>query len=237
MTEIQFNEIKERLTQWRQERHLTYENQQAGFLGNVFEEVSEYFRAKNDLERADALCDIAVFLFNSIDLDYESYHYSKLYTLEYSFLNIYHRLGNIACNKIYNGTLNVETSSELISILDVHFRKELKLDFYKCMLETIKEIESRVGEYKENLKKFIKDDGAYTESEACELARKEFIEYCMKNHKPFDVSQVFSIKYDIIKGCWLIEIYNSRDKNSNEYCLTGSIIKKWYKADYESCRL
>ncbi len=40
MTEIQFNEIKERLADWRSERSLTYENQQAEFLGNVFEKVS-----------------------------------------------------------------------------------------------------------------------------------------------------------------------------------------------------
>lgn len=72
MTEIQFNEIKERLDKWREERHLTYENQQAGFLGNVYEELSEYFRAKNDLERVDALCDIVIFCFNSFNLDYKT---------------------------------------------------------------------------------------------------------------------------------------------------------------------
>lgn len=31
MTEMQFNEIKERLSKWCEERHLTYENQQVGF--------------------------------------------------------------------------------------------------------------------------------------------------------------------------------------------------------------
>ncbi|EOH7041581.1 hypothetical protein ACMC0D_001749, partial [Campylobacter jejuni] len=68
MTEIQFNEIKERLADWRSERSLTYENQQAEFLGNIFEKVSEYFRAKDDLERVKALCDIAVFCFNVNDV-------------------------------------------------------------------------------------------------------------------------------------------------------------------------
>ena len=42
MTEIQFNEIKERLSKWRKDRHLTYRKQRNGFLGNVYEEVSEY---------------------------------------------------------------------------------------------------------------------------------------------------------------------------------------------------
>lgn len=74
MTEIQFNEIKERLKQWRQERHLTYENQRKDFLGNVFEKASEYFRAKDDLERVEALCDIAVFCFNAFDIiDFDYY--------------------------------------------------------------------------------------------------------------------------------------------------------------------
>ncbi|EGI1268655.1 hypothetical protein IF515_001908, partial [Campylobacter jejuni] len=72
MTEMQFNEIKERLADWRSERSLTYENQREEFLGNVFEKVSEYFRAKDDLERVDALCDIVIFCFNSFNLDYKT---------------------------------------------------------------------------------------------------------------------------------------------------------------------
>ncbi|EOE6439788.1 hypothetical protein ACKPI0_001731 [Campylobacter jejuni] len=49
MTQREFNLIKERLADWRSERGLTYENQREEFLGNVFEKVSEYFRAKDDL--------------------------------------------------------------------------------------------------------------------------------------------------------------------------------------------
>lgn len=56
MTQREFNLIKERLADWRSERGLTYENQREEFLGNVFEKVSEYFRAKDDLERVEALC-------------------------------------------------------------------------------------------------------------------------------------------------------------------------------------
>ncbi|HHY1327287.1 hypothetical protein [Campylobacter jejuni] len=55
MTYREFNLIKERLSKWREERHSTYENQQEAFLGNVFEKVSEYFRAKNDLEKIELL--------------------------------------------------------------------------------------------------------------------------------------------------------------------------------------
>ena len=78
MNNKQFNEIKSRLADWREERHLTYENQQKGFLGNIFEEVSEYFRAKDDYERIDALCDIAVFCINSYNVSFEHFKYEEI---------------------------------------------------------------------------------------------------------------------------------------------------------------
>ncbi|EOH6988332.1 hypothetical protein ACMYEW_001756 [Campylobacter jejuni] len=37
MTEIQFNEIKEKLSKCCEERHLTYENQQAEFWSKDYE--------------------------------------------------------------------------------------------------------------------------------------------------------------------------------------------------------
>lgn len=52
-----------------------YQNENKVFLplGNVFEKVSEYFRAKDDLERAEALCDIAVFFFNAFELKFGAF--------------------------------------------------------------------------------------------------------------------------------------------------------------------
>ena len=38
----QFEEIKEALADYRFRRGLFYENQRKGFLGNIFEEISEY---------------------------------------------------------------------------------------------------------------------------------------------------------------------------------------------------
>ena len=78
MTNIQFNEIKSRLADWREERHLTYEIQKKGFLGNVFEKVSEYFRAKYDYERIDAICNIAVFCINSYDVSFKHFKYEEI---------------------------------------------------------------------------------------------------------------------------------------------------------------
>ncbi|EAL9139526.1 hypothetical protein DYU73_06895 [Campylobacter jejuni] len=157
MTEIQFNGIKERLSKWREERHLTYENQQAGFLGNVYEELSEYFRAKNDLEKIDALCDIVIFCFNSFDLEFKEM--GKIYDCDATKISIVDITDDLTYttakfmrkdfkdfNNIYRLVFNCE-----------HLCKNLGFDFYKCILQTIKEIESRTGYYDDNLNKFIKD--------------------------------------------------------------------------------
>ncbi|HEF7700853.1 hypothetical protein C3H41_06380 [Campylobacter jejuni] len=159
----EFNEIKERLTQWRQERHLTYENQQAEFLGNVFEKVSEYFRAKNDLEKIDALCDIAVFFFNAFDFKYRAVSSNmNCYTFsDVVVYNIYSLFGartdNLCVAENENAFLDLENHLNLTMFEIEQLCKNLGFDFYKCMLETIKEIESRTGFYDERLKKFIKD--------------------------------------------------------------------------------
>lgn len=158
MTEREFNLIKERLTDWRNERGLAYENQQAGFLGNVFEEISEYFRAKDDLERVDALCDIAVFCFNVNDVKFSNYEcYMKSDKVDCEFFDIVSKINSIIIYKANFEESPVKVFLDtLISLLHKKC-KNLGFDFYKCMLQTIKEIESRTGYYDESLKKFIKD--------------------------------------------------------------------------------
>ncbi|WP_342251705.1 hypothetical protein [Campylobacter jejuni] len=144
MIKTQFNEIKERLTQWRNERHLTYENQQAGFLGNVFEEISEYFRAKNDLEKIDALCDIAVFCFNVNDVKFSNYEcYMKSDKVDCEFFDIVSKINSIIIYKANFKESPVKVFLDTLIALLHKKCKNLGFDFYKCMLETIKEIESR----------------------------------------------------------------------------------------------
>ncbi|MCW1675475.1 hypothetical protein OLS47_00130 [Campylobacter jejuni] len=219
MTEIQFNEIKERLAKWREERHLTYENQQAGFLGNVYEEVSEYFRAKNDLEKIDALCDIVIFCFNSFDLEFKEME--KIYDCDATKISIVDITDYLTYttakfmikdfNNIYRLVFNCK-----------HLCENLGFNFYQCMLQTIKEIESRCGYYNITLKKFVKNTGAYSKTEALDLAVNDF----KLTNTP---NKYFVDKED--NDYWYIRI---EDNNGDYeiYC-----IKKWYKADYESCRL
>ncbi|EAB5282907.1 hypothetical protein CO471_05750 [Campylobacter jejuni] len=223
MTEIQFNEIKERLTQWRQERHLTYENQQAGFLGNVFEKVSEYFRAKNDLERVDALCDIVIFCFNSFNLDYKTLEKQNDYDVtKISIVEITDDLTYTTAkfmrkdfkdfNNIYRLVFNCE-----------HLCKNLGFDFYKCMLEKIKEIESRTGFYDERLKKFVDTICAFSKDEALSNVSKDF--GFLGNSIIYKLTQED-------KNFWFITCKEIETNLQIDYK-----VKKIYKADYKSCRL
>ncbi|EAJ8502903.1 hypothetical protein BFU17_07955 [Campylobacter coli] len=216
MTEIQFNQIKERLTQWRQERHLTYENQQVGFLGNVFEEVSEYFRAKNDLEKIDALCDIVIFCFNSFDLEFKEM--GKIYDCDATKISIVDITDDLTYttakfmrkdfkdfNNIYRLVFNCK-----------HLCENLGFNFYQCMLQTIKEIESRTGFYDDELNKFIKDEGYY---DITHLKNE------IKLPKTYEIINMIEEK-----DLFLVKIKTPNTILTNKF-------KKWYKADYESCRL
>ncbi|MCV3414676.1 hypothetical protein L8V81_07990, partial [Campylobacter lari] len=156
MTREQFNEIKERLTKYREIRHLTYENQQAEFLGNAFEKVSEYFRAKNDLERVKALCGIAILYLNSFNAEFINI------TINQNSSKKSYVMGDIVWNiQELMSEINNELDFEYIVSedfkdyeFDLIFKiecvvKDLGFNFYKCMIETIKEIESKnLGNYR-----------------------------------------------------------------------------------------
>ncbi|EGD3527784.1 hypothetical protein H6Y32_001614 [Campylobacter coli] len=223
MTEMQFNEIKERLAKWREKRRLTYENQQTGFLGNVYEELSEYFRAKDDLERVKALCDIAVFCFNVNDVKFSNYEcYMKSDKVDFEIFDIASQINSIA---IYKANFEIDSVKVILDTLIALLHKKcesLKFDFYKCMLQTIKDIESRCGYYNITLKKFVENTGAYSKIEALDLAVNDFKLTNAPN------------KYFADKECndyWYIKIEDNNGDYEDYY------IRKWYKADYESCRL
>lgn len=59
--------LQELLKQWRDERHLTIKSQRDGLMGNLCEELSEYYRATNNDKKIDALCDMYVFCMNSME--------------------------------------------------------------------------------------------------------------------------------------------------------------------------
>lgn len=171
MTEEQFNEIKERLTRWREDRKLPCENQKEAFLGNVFEKVSEYFRAGNDLERINILYDIIVFCFNIFSMDYNFYrrYSSKLMSTQIDIV-----IESICF--LSTKFKSVEVPDDRIALTMsrcFNLAYSLGFDFYGCMLEKVKEVESRSGYYDFRINKFIKDKGAYTKEEVEILYNKK----------------------------------------------------------------
>ena len=229
MNGIQFNEIKSRLADWREERHLTYENQKKGFLGNVFEEVSEYFRAKDDYERIDAICDIAVFFFNAYDFKYRAV-FSRMDYYTFSDVVVYNiyslfgvRTDELCVVENENALLYLENHLNLTMFEIEQLCKNLGFDFFKCMIETIKEIESRTGYYDDKIGKFVKDLGAYHYDEALEKASKDF-EFLN------NATSCCLLKEN--ENFWHIACEDKYKGIYKEY-----IIKKWYKANYENCRI
>lgn len=151
-------ELQELLKQWREERHLTVESQRDGLMGNLCEEMTEYYRATNNDEKIDALCDMYVFCMNSMNTSIRDIPYDTFTELGfYRFSNVFE------CMPLLERTLKSSygngvdfVSREILKLLDEEMRV-LHYNPYKCMLETIQEISSRTGHYDENIHKFIKD--------------------------------------------------------------------------------
>lgn len=169
MTLEQELELQELLKQWRDERHLSIESQRDGLMGNLCEEMAEYYRAVDESEKIDALCDMYVFCMNSLgrDLkvareDFEDANkkilamYCALPSLKFYLLdNIELKLMELKKNEIIVDSLNLFLYA---FIRNVEYEiQSMKYDLYKCMLETIKEISSRTGYYNEDMHKFVKD--------------------------------------------------------------------------------
>ena len=153
MTKEQFYEINQRLEKWRKQRHLTKDKQRLGYLGNVYEEVSEYYRAKDEYEKIDAIMDITVFTLNSFYIDYDEYVESDKSLVVTQIEQIIDRI-----NK--NGLISMDYEYVLIRELEL-LTNNFGFDFYNCMIETINEIDSRNGYYDPTINKFIKYQGAY----------------------------------------------------------------------------
>ncbi len=166
MTLEQELELQELLKQWREERHLSIESQRDGLMGNLCEELSEYYRATNESEKIDALCDIYVFCMNSFDEDLKVTRddldrkiFPRIYYLNDCKLLLITEIEN-KLNELKAETIIADTFNLYLYMLmkNVEYKTlELGYNFYECMLETIKEISSRTGHYDENIHKFVKD--------------------------------------------------------------------------------
>lgn len=158
MTIQQLKEIKEDLTLWSKERNLTIDIQRQGIIGNLAEELTEFYRANDKIEQVDALCDMIVFSLNAIELgDLEGWREkiktkreTHLYLIDFTYYFSY-ILGNPKSELgIYNTLIKICEECSLAI-------QSLGFDDYLCMKETIKEISSRVGSYDESKGKWVKN--------------------------------------------------------------------------------
>lgn len=144
-------QIASRLSGWMKDRHLDINGQRKGFVSNIQEEISEYFAAKDDNERIDALCDITVFCINAMK------DYDKKHIKEPDIVNVVPRVS--FGKQLDNITLNKFSKESLESMIDICFTLSTAMgyNFKVAMDETIKEISSRTGSYDESANKWIKD--------------------------------------------------------------------------------
>ena len=135
------------------ERNLDINGQRKGFVSNIQEEMLEYFSAKDDNQRIDALCDITVFCINAMKA------YDKEHIKEPE--NVANVIPSVTLGKQLDQiTQNKFSKDSLESMIDICYTlaTEMGYDFKKAMLETIKEISSRTGSYDEKAKKWVKDE-------------------------------------------------------------------------------
>lgn len=222
MTQREFNLIREKLIGWKYSKDLIYENQRGSFFSNAFGEVREYFRAKNDLKKVNALCKIVVYCFNDFDIAYqkalenEGYDLSKITIVDVVY-DLSSTVAEFHMNDIPNYTLIHRLFFNCFNLVN-----NLGFNFYKCMLETVKDIESHVWYYDESFNKFVEKIGAYSEIEAFDLAINDF--------KLTNIPNKYFL-YKETKDYWCVRIEDNNGDYEDYY------IRKWYKADYETCRL
>ena len=158
------NEIINRLEVWRKERGLDVSqgfefdlNSQVSFLT---EEITEYLRAKNDDDRVDALCDLTVFSLNAINgIDN---NYSEIFSTTYCLQPKKYHIANIIDRVPYIFKCNTNGKYSFIEIIEMckYMIENMGYDYFKCMDETLKEIESRKGAFNSESGKWekFKDD-------------------------------------------------------------------------------
>lgn len=159
-------ELNERLTKWREERHLDRKGQQDGLMPNLLEELTEYSRATNAYERVDALCDISVFLMNAYEIDINPSDYNAILK-DRDFVTLYRLeiLIELISNFGWQRGLQEDEKNAYLSRLFIAIIKLMEYEGYdwlSCMDETLKEISSRTGHWDDKINKFVKDKDAKT---------------------------------------------------------------------------
>lgn len=194
-------------------------SQSRNFDVNYSKELTEFLEAKrdnNEYKMIDALCDMVIVSINAGAV-----------------------LGNDCSEMLYSNITNpLRYRPTYVRGLLFEIRKR-GYEPYKCLVETIKELNTRTGAWNEQEGKWCKDLGAYSSEEALKEAEKYLSDNCIFPH---DLSIV---KEDC--DFWLIAESEEYDEDEFEYLSIEQVskelmgysckVKKWYKADYENCKI
>lgn len=207
MTYKQFGHIHGLLEEWRAVRNISVEDQKKNFKVNYTKELIEFFEAErdnNEYEMIDAICDMMVVAINA------GRGLSSPYIT--GVANISYEVALLAYDSDYDMGI-----IELCSALRYY-----GYDPYQCLLETIKELNSRTGSWSAEEGKWIKNLGAYTSEDATQKAIK------LSGRKEDEIKGV-----DVTissEGSFYVWMLFSDGQNESYY------IDKWYKADYRKCK-
>lgn len=184
-------------------------SQTRNFEVNYSKEITEFFKASsnnNEYGIIDSVCDMLITAINAghtLGLD-RDFKWCEKY-----------------CN--YNLDITMPLYDKRTLILLCTFLRNVGYDPYKCLVETIKELNTRTGAWNEQEGKWCKYLGAYTEQEARDkLLEIERIEWFILKHEDDDF--------------WYFGQDDGVDFFENKERAIRKV-KKWYKADYENCKI
>ncbi|RDU73035.1 hypothetical protein CQA57_05780 [Helicobacter anseris] len=207
MTQEQFNDIKDKLRVCREERGLNKEDQKRNFRVDYTKELAKFFEAERDnnqYEMIKTLCNMVIVCVNA--------------GMDFCKDRLRLKRNAHSWGVKLNLTRPIVWSPFEENIVAI---ESMGYDPYKCLLETIKELNTRTGSWNEEEGKWVEDLGAYTIEEALEKAKKIYRD---KDEKVYDIikeetDNIFSIQCEVDEGYYEEVIFNI-----------------WYKADYSKCQ-
>lgn len=178
-------------------------SQRLNFEVNYVKELLEFYEAhrdKDEYEMIDALCDMIIISLNAGGYLGNDFNCTTNENLVCSLTDRNMQISGLLAELVVRG-----------------------YDAYKCLCETVKELESRSGSWNEELGKWCKDLGAYTEEEAI----KKVSDKVWSEHHSLDSVEKQKEDDDYwYFNCEIDDGYYTEEK-----------ARKWYKADYSECKL
>ncbi len=149
MTRRQEDLLEEKLVKWSTDVWITFSEQKMGFIGNLLEKMSEYYKAKDDNAKIGALCDIYILCMTS--LDEEVTVIRSCIENRDDYLTFVDGICDILIERenwrVFRCWGNTDESIYQMMLCVERMADFMDYNFYKCVLETIKEVVSKGGSF------------------------------------------------------------------------------------------